>query len=220
MIACAPRSSAAQVLLHQSAPLVTRGRPPPTDRRAVDRACVFSRCKRSIRSSPMNSPWEQWSPYWWQTVMAAPPPGVRFQPSAAYAQPNDTFSSQSGSAWTPAAARSDANGGILGQLAQPANQTSNYPLSKSTSLLGQFLTGVGMAQATQDRPQTETEMGVSNYVTPAQSRSDNMSYCVDRYVKCQDLHGSSMLRNGKRCGDCFNMCTLYGGWPFWYCPIY
>ena len=168
----------------------------------------------------MNSPWEEWSPYWWQTVMAAPPPGVRFQPSAAYAQPNETFSSQSGSAWTPAAARSDANGGILGQLAQPANQTSNYPLSKSTSLLGQFLTGVGMAQATQDRPQTETEVGVSNYVTPAQSRSDNMSYCVDRYVKCQDLHGSSMLRNGKRCGDCFNMCTLYGGWPFWYCPIY
>lgn len=112
----------------------------------------------------MNNPWDQWSPDWWQSVTAAPPLGMRFQPSATYAQPKDTFSSQSGSGWTPAAARSGANGGILGQLAQPADETSNYPLSKSTSLLGQFLTGVGMAQATQDRSQTETEAGVSNYV--------------------------------------------------------
>ena len=168
----------------------------------------------------MNNPWDQWSPYWWQTVTAASPLGMRFQPSATYAQLNDTFSSQSGSAWTPAAARSGSNGGILGQLAQPANETSSYPLSKSRGLLGQLLTGVGMAQATQDRSQTETEAGVSNYVTPAQGRSDNMSYCVGRYVRCQDLHGSSMLRNGKRCGDCLNMCTLYGTWPSWYCPIY
>ncbi len=167
----------------------------------------------------MNSPWEQWSPYWWQTVTAVPPFGMSFESSSAYAPPNDGSSSQGRSTWSPLAAP-DANSGILGQLAQPANETSSYPLSKSTSLLGQFLTGVGMAQATQDRSQTETEAGVSNYVTPAQSRSDNMSYCVDRYVRCQDLHGSSMLRNGKRCGDCFNMCTLYGAWPFWYCPIY
>jgi hypothetical protein len=167
----------------------------------------------------MNTPWEQWSPYWWQTVTAAPPLGMRFQPSVTYAQPNDTFSSQSGSPWTPAAARSSANGGILGQLAQPANETSGYPLSKSTSLLGQFLTGVGMAQATQDRSQTETEAGVGNYVRPAQSRSINMAHCLDRYVHCHDLHSFGQLINGKRCQDCFNMCLHSGTWPDNYCPL-
>src|SRR5262249_10659900 len=140
-------------------------------RRAVGRACVFSRCSGPYGAVPMNNPWDQWSPYWWQSVTAAPPFGMRFEPSATYAEPNDTSSSQSGSAWTAAAARSGSNGGILGQLAQPANETSSYPLSQSRGLLGQLLTGVGMAQATQDRSQTETEAGVSNYVTPAQGRS-------------------------------------------------
>ena len=36
----------------------------------------------------MNNPWEQWSPYWWQTVTGVPPFGMRFEPSATYAQPN------------------------------------------------------------------------------------------------------------------------------------
>ena len=150
------------------------------------------------------------APYWWQTVTAVPPFGMSFESSSAYAQPNDGSSSQGRSTWTPPAAPSGASSGILGQLAPPANESSSYPLPKSTSLLGQLLTGAGMAQATQNGSQTEAVAGVGNYVTPAQSRSDNMSYCVDRYVRCQDLHGSSMLRNGKRCGDCFNMCTLYG----------
>lgn len=167
----------------------------------------------------MNSPWEPWSPYWWQTVTAVPPFDMSFESSSAYAQPSDGSSNQARSPWPPPAAPG-VNSGILGQLAPPANDSSSYPLPKSTSLLGQLLTGAGVAQATQDRSQTETEAGVSNYVTPAQSRSDSMSYCVDGYVRCQDLHGSSMLRNGKRCGDCLNMCTLYGTWPSWYCPIY
>jgi hypothetical protein len=114
----------------------------------------------------MNTPWEQWSPYWWQTVTALRPFGMSFESSSAYAQPNDGSSSQGRSTWTPPAAPSGANSGILGQLAPPANDSSSYPLPKSTSLLGQLLTGAGMAQATQDRSQTETEAGVSNYVTP------------------------------------------------------
>jgi hypothetical protein len=167
----------------------------------------------------MNSPWEQWPPYWWQTVTAAPPFGMRFQPSGTDAQPNDVFSSQNGSAWTPPAARSGANGGILGQLAQPAYETSSYPLSKSPSLLGQFLTGVGMAQAIPNGLQAETEAGVGNYTTPAASRSSNMAHCLDRYVHCHDLHSFGQLINGKRCQDCFNMCLLDGTWPDWYCPL-
>jgi predicted component of type VI protein secretion system len=178
-------------------------------------ARASSRCRRCIRSSP----WEQRSPYWWQTVTAAPPFGMRFEPSATYAQPNDIWS-QSCLPWTPPAVPSTASTGILGQLAQPANESPSYPLPKATSLLAQFLTGAGMAQPTQNGSQTETEAGLSNYVTPAQSRSSNMAHCLPDYVKCHDLHGGSVLRNGKRCGDCFNMCLLYGTWPQWYCPIY
>jgi hypothetical protein len=173
----------------------------------------------SIRSSPMNSPWEPWSPYWWQTVTAVPPFGMSFESSSAYAQPSDGSSNQARSPWPPPAAPG-VNSGILGQLGQLRGKSSSLPFSKPTSLLGQFLTGAGMPQATQNGSQTETEAGLGNYTTPAQSRSDSMSYCVDGYVRCQDLHGSSMLRNGKRCGDCLNMCTLNGTWPSWYCPIY
>jgi hypothetical protein len=93
----------------------------------------------------MNNPWEQWSPYWWQTVTAAPPLGMRFQPSATYAQPNDIFSSQSGSAWTPAAVPSAASSGILGQLGHPPNESSGYASPKPMSLLGQFLTSAHVA---------------------------------------------------------------------------
>jgi hypothetical protein len=103
---------------------------------------------------------------------------------------------------------------------QPPNESSSYPLPKATGLLGQLLTGARMVQATQNGSQTETEVGVSNYTTPAASRSSNMAHCLPSYVKCHDLHGGNMLRNGKRCGDCFNMCTLYGTWPSWYCPLY
>jgi hypothetical protein len=158
----------------------------------------------------MNNSWDQWSPYWWQTATAAPALGV---------QPTEGWS-ESRSAWTPATAPSAANSGILGLLPQPPNESSSYPLPKATGLLGQLLRGARMVQATQNGSQTETEVGVSNHTTPAASRSSNMAHCLPSYVKCHDLHGGSMLRNGKRCGDCFNMCTLYGTWPSWYCPLY
>jgi hypothetical protein len=94
----------------------------------------------------MNSPWEQWSPYWWQTVTAFPPFGMSFESSSAYAQPNDGSSSQGRSTWPPPAAPG-VNSGILGQLGQPANRSSGYPSAKPTSLRGQFLTRAGMAPA-------------------------------------------------------------------------
>jgi hypothetical protein len=159
----------------------------------------------------MGNPWDQLSPYWWQTVM--PSRAFRTQPHEGWIE--------SGSSWaTPPAAPSDANGGILGQLTQPSGKSAAGPFTEPTGLFGQFLTGAGMAQSTQNRTQTETEPGVGNYVTPVQSRSSNMAHCLPDYVKCHDLHGGSMLRNGKRCEDCFNMCLLYGRWPHWYCPIY
>jgi hypothetical protein len=166
----------------------------------------------------MNNPWDQWSPHWWQSVTAASPLGMRFQPSATYAQPNDIWSEKHSSS-TPPAVPSSASSGILGQLGHLPDEFSGYASPKPMSLLGRFLTGVGMAQAIPNGLQAETEAGVGNYITPAQSRSINMDYCVHRYVRCHDLHGGSMLRNGKRCEDCFNMCTLYGTWPYSYCPL-
>jgi hypothetical protein len=166
----------------------------------------------------MNSPWEQWSPYWWQTVTAASPFGMNFESSSAYAQPNEGSPSQGRSTWPPPAAPS-VNSGILGQLGQSANRSSGYPLPRPTSLLGQFLTGAGMTQATQNGPQTETEAGLGNYITPVQSRSTNMAHCLDHYVRCHDLHSFGQLINGKRCQDCFNMCLLSGTWPENYCPL-
>src|SRR6516162_9198239 len=190
---------------------------PPQGRWGVDRARVFSRCKRSISiwSSPMNNPREQWSPYWWQTVTAVPPFSMSFETSSAYAQPSDGSSSQGRSTWPPPA----ANTGILGQLGQPANGSSGYPPAKPTSLLGQFLTGAGMAPAIPNGLQAETEAGVGNYPTPAASRSTNRAHCLDHYVHCHDLHSFGQLINGKRCQDCFNMCLLDGTWPDWYCPL-
>jgi hypothetical protein len=64
-------------------------------------------------------------------------------------------------------------------------------------------------------PQVET----GDYREVMATRSDNMGHCLPLYVKCQDLHGGRLLRNGKRCGDCYNMCNLNGYWPFWYCPL-
>jgi hypothetical protein len=165
----------------------------------------------------MNNPWEQWSPYWWQTVTVAPPFGMRFEPSATYAQPHD-ISSDSRSSSTSPAVPSAASSGILGQLGQPPGKSSSGPFSKPTSLLGQFLTGASMTQATQNGSQTETEAGLGNYITPAQSRSNNMAQCLWRYEKCHDLHSFGLLINGKQCQDCFNMCLLNGTWPDWYCP--
>jgi hypothetical protein len=157
----------------------------------------------------MNNPWDQWSPYWWQTATAAPPLGV---------QPTEGWS-ESRSAWTPGTAPSAANSGILGLLAQPIKESSSYPLPKPTSLLGRLLTGAGIAQASHNAPQLQTEAEAGSYSTPAVGRSGNMEHCVQSYVKCQDVHGGALLRHGKRCGDCFNMCTLYGTWPSWYCPL-
>jgi hypothetical protein len=158
----------------------------------------------------MGNPWEQWSPSWWQTVMGS---------GAFRTQPNESWIER-GSSWTPPPAPSGANSGILGQLTQPPGKSAAGPFTEPTRLLGQFPMAGGMAQAIQNRTQTETDSGVGNHVTPAQGRSGNMAHCLRDYVRCHDLHGGSMLRNGKRCEDCFNMCTLYGTWPSWYCPIY
>ncbi len=50
-------------------------------------------------------------------------------------------------------------------------------------------------------------------------RSRNMSHCLPLYERCQELHGNKVLRDGKRCENCFDMCTLYGEWPFHFCPL-
>jgi hypothetical protein len=156
----------------------------------------------------MNNPWLQWPPYWWQTVMAAPPFG---------AQPNDGLTERDSPLGRPAT--SGLSSGILGTLTESANEPTRYPLPKATSLLGQFLTGAGVAQVSRDGLQPETEPGLGNYTTPAASRSSNMAHCLDRYVRCHDLHSFGQLINGKRCKDCFDMCTLYGNWPENYCPL-
>jgi hypothetical protein len=198
----------------------SHARTPPSDKiggSSTPRAC-FRDASDSLRSSPMNSPWEQWSPYWWQTVTAVPPFGMSFESSPAYAQPSDGSSNQARSPWTPPAAPG-VKSGILGQLGQLPGKSSSGPFSKPTSLLGQFLTGADMTQATQNGSQTETEAGLGNYITPAQSRPANMAHCLERYVHCHDLHSFGQLINGKRCQDCFNMCLLSGTWPDNYCPL-
>jgi hypothetical protein len=59
----------------------------------------------------------------------------------------------------------------------------------------------------------------SDHTETAASRSSNMGHCSPLYVHCQHLNGGKLLRNGKRCEDCFNMCTLNGSWPYQYCPL-
>jgi hypothetical protein len=157
----------------------------------------------------MGNPWDRWSPYWWQTVAAS----RAFRP-----QPHEGWI-ESGSSWTPPAAPSGSNSGILAQLTQPPAKSAAEPFTEPTGLFGRFLTGAGRAQATQNRTQTETGPEVGNYVTPVQSRSSNMAHCLDRYVHCHDLHSFGMLINGKRCQDCYNMCLLSGNWPEGYCPL-
>ena len=50
------------------------------------------------------------------------------------------------------------------------------------------------------------------------SRSDNMSMCLPLYTMCVGGNGNRrLLRGGKRCGDCFDICILDGYWPFQYC---
>jgi hypothetical protein len=126
---------------------------------------------------------------------------------------------ESGSSWTPPAAPSGPNGGILGQLTQRPGSFAGESFSHPTSLLGQFLARPGMAQVTPNELATGTPADVGNYTTPAASRSSNMAHCLDRYVHCHDLHSFGMLINGKRCQDCYNMCLLSGNWPEGYCPL-
>ena len=152
---------------------------------------------------------DQWSPYWWQTV----------RPSRAFRTQPDEGWIESGSSWTPPTAPSGANSGILGQLTQPANESSGHPPPRSLGLFGQLLTGAGMAQVAPNGLATGTPADVGNYTTPAASRSSNMAHCLDRYVHCHDLHSFGMLVNGKRCQDCYNMCLLSGTWPENYCPL-
>jgi hypothetical protein len=109
----------------------------------------------------MSEPWDQWSPYWWQTVMACR--AFRTQPHEGWIE--------SGSSWTPPAAPSGPNSGVLGQLTQPPGDPAGGSFSQPTSLLGQFLARPGMGQATQNRTQTEPEPGMAKYTTPAASRS-------------------------------------------------
>jgi hypothetical protein len=95
----------------------------------------------------MDNPWDQWSPVLVATVM----------PSRAFrTQPNEGWI-ESGSSWTSQAAPSDANSGILGQLTQPPGKFAAGPFTEPTRLLGQFLTAAGVAQAIQNRTQTETK---------------------------------------------------------------
>lgn len=155
----------------------------------------------------MGNAWDRWSPYWWQTVTAS----LRTQPHEGWIE--------KGASWAPPAAPSDANSGILGQLTQPANESSGHPPPRSLGLLGQLLTGAGMAQVTPNGLATGTPADVGNYTTPAASRSSNMAHCLHHYVHCHDLHSFGMLINGKRCQDCYNMCLLSGNWPENYCPL-
>jgi hypothetical protein len=83
----------------------------------------------------MGNLWDQWPPYWWQTVTAS---------RAFRTQPNEG-GIEGGSSWTPPAAPSGTNSGILGQLARPANESSGHSPPRSLGLLGQLLTGAGMA---------------------------------------------------------------------------
>ncbi len=47
----------------------------------------------------------------------------------------------------------------------------------------------------------------------------NMSHCLPLYEQCQELHGNKVLINGKRCENCFDMCTVNGYWPSQFCPL-
>jgi hypothetical protein len=78
----------------------------------------------------MNSPWEQWSPYWWQSVTAVPPFGMSFESSSAYAQPNDGSPSQGRSTWPPPAAPG-VNSGILGQLGPAGQPILGLPIGQA-----------------------------------------------------------------------------------------
>jgi hypothetical protein len=158
----------------------------------------------------MSDPSDRTLPYWWQSVAAAPF-GSNNTPFSTVAQPDQVWS-QSRPAWARSAMPPSASSGAL-SLPPPATDSWLHPAYDKTSLLGQ-LPPPTMGSSTQIG-----EADPGNYGRTAATRAGNMGECLWRYVKCQDLHGFGLLINGKRCGDCFNMCTLSGTWPDWYCPL-
>lgn len=107
----------------------------------------------------------------------------------------------------------------------PATVSDRFPSSLFRPFTPSSLSGYVEDEAAGrlDR-QSEKAQGTRNF-SPVPKLGDfglaarqDHDYCVKKYVACQNRYGMSMLNNGKRCADCFNMCTLYGYWPSQYCP--
>src|SRR5260370_19547255 len=101
---------------------------------------------------------------------------MTFETSPAYPQPSHSSSNQARPPWTPPAAPG-VKSGILGQLGQLPGKSSSGPFSKPTSLLGQFLTGADMTQATQNGSQTETEAELGKYISSNPTTTANNDHC-------------------------------------------
>jgi hypothetical protein len=142
-------------------------------------------------------PSERGGSHWWDSIASAPAmPGAGGWPSpspTSEAPPSDI-----------------RKGGVLESL--PAPPPESFDLLPDTNATTR------RPVAATDEAQTGSIAESSDY-SQAAGRSGNINHCVPLYVRCQHLHGGKMLRNGKRCEDCLNMCTLYGEWPFGYCPL-
>ncbi|HYB83300.1 MAG TPA: RHS repeat-associated core domain-containing protein [Mycobacterium sp.] len=110
------------------------------------------------------------------------------------------------------------------------NGSSEWPLGgAATHATTEFVDGPSLYAYANSSPavkfdSTGQEVGANFTPIPPSvqqcaTRGDNMSHCLPLYVLCQKFHGTSLLINGKRCGDCHNMCLLDGIWPFHFCPL-
>jgi len=160
-----------------------------------------------------NPLWSRSNSRWWESIPSAPHIGENGGILGSLGQPNDAWHQIEPQWWQSMRA-----------APQAVDSTWPDPWSEKKGLAARVpstpkLPDPGTGKPTHDGDPAGTGVDTSGFGKVAATRSSNMGHCLPQYVKCQDLHGGRLLRGGKRCEDCYNMCNLNGYWPFWYCPL-
>ena len=146
-----------------------------------------------------------------QAQTSSPSTGRTFAPSPL---PTQEFTPRHGDIWTE-----------MVNTLLPATTSGTQAPTAGNSQWQSLLSGADGLDASSAAPvPTRTAMPqaftpVPNQIQQAASRGENMGHCLPLYVLCQDLHGNSLLRLGKRCGNCLDICLLDGFWPFHFCRL-
>ncbi len=111
---------------------------------------------------------------------------------------------------------------VWGSLAPPSSNDDEPEGATIRTVLGHPGAGRSPVGDSQGNDPSQGNNGFTpnpDVIQQSATRGQNMPHCLPLYVRCQDLHGNKSLLNGKRCGDCLNMCLLNGYWPFQFCPM-